>query len=288
MSVLTAAPSPQANAFDVAALQGWLAALPRPDGSVPSWVGRGAYSYPEAAALWLGAFAEHAQAPVVAAWLRTQLQNGLIGRDGVGYAFDTALADAMLRRFDSRGLEHRTSVLVTERRSCEPALPPRWSTTFAPHLLKRVCDCPELRRMQLPSGRFLTEPGNAQTYLHAHLYALEGLWLREGASEAVRRGLDWTASMLGTDGLPAWASDDDAFGPVRSDATAQALRLWALVDTEAYRRPLVRGWGALGNLQSPSGAIAYGNDCPHENTWASLFVWEAWLAFRGELLRDLL
>jgi len=135
-------------------------------------------------------------------------------------------------------------------------------------------------------GRHRPFDGASDTYLHAGLYTLEGLvflrarGLADDAVEALHAGCIWLAAVQHADGgIRAWAGDAVAHGPVRADATAQAVRVWLAVDPVRWREPVERATAALATLQDERGGLRYASDSVHVNTWASLFALQAlrWL-----------
>jgi len=94
---------------------------------------------------------------------------------------------------------------------------------------------------QRPDGRFVSDP-DGTTYLHAHLYAVEGIagvaeaLALEGFRTAALRGLRWAVRQVApARGLPAWVGGSRA--PVtpaeeHSDSTAQLLRLLSWLGSE--------------------------------------------------------
>src|SRR5205807_4629139 len=143
-----------------------------------------------------------------------------------------------------------------------PASPRKstWSTDGRVHLLK-VIQCLLLaqslglsrakesaailmksaRELQLANGRFVTHPADAQTFLHPHLYAAEGLWIGGSAlgdSDAIERAraaVSWAWSyQLDTGGFPNMVdnTDGNAAGVEQSDVTSQAVRLALLLNMQ--------------------------------------------------------
>lgn len=298
--------------LDLDAMDRWLRApsVVREDGAVLSWVNDAhpGYPYPEIAGLWLSALADaddiaaRALRPRVSRWLRAQIgAEGGVGRAGVTYLFDSAVAAVGLRAVDGadalpltlRGFLARA---VGDEAACAPpAAAPRWSESFGPHQIKCVIalrasglEAPpsllRLRERVVYSGegaRFTVEPGSPQSYLHAHLYALEGLiaLAEEGdrdARHAAQEGARWTAAAQDpSGGLRAWHDGARASGPLRADATAQAVRVWAWADRARYAERIARALGFLAALQHPSGGLRYEPGSEDVNTWATVFARQA-------------
>jgi hypothetical protein len=284
------------------------------------------FDYPEAAGLWLQGLAasttpgDAEQLDRVASWLAASVApDGSVGRGGRGYLFDAAMALsglvahaavrpqcahapalAALNRFVLRSIADRAAVVPPD---AVPA--PHWSVRFGAHQLKAslaLCRYADLIAVPVPNdaisrlldvthalgggGRHRPFPGATDTYLHAGLYALEGLaflnarGLAPHASASLHAGCIWLAAIQTTDGgIRAWAGDAVAHGPVRADATAQAVRVWLAVDPARWREPIERATAALAALQDERGGLRYASDSTHVNTWASLFALQAlrWL-----------
>jgi len=296
------------------ALFRWLTsqAVVRVDGAVLSWhnPAHPGFPYPEAAALWLSWAAwRHArreptpevdQITLVAARLsRELLEQGGIGVRGSNYLFDTCLAlDALARTELSGppGTKERDQALAVasgrlSRWVDEPAPvvpmprdPDRWSRRWDAHLLRasgilgraaRILDRADL----LDISRCLVEriPGRgaieAPDYLHARCYALEGRWMLEGAIPDVEEAIAALAEHQQEDGsLPARAGEP---GDGRSDATAQAVRLWCASNPDAFARRIRRGISWLLDQTDPSDGIRYEAGSEDLNTWAALFTDQA-------------
>ncbi|MEZ4391086.1 MAG: hypothetical protein R3A48_08325 [Polyangiales bacterium] len=293
--------------LDAGAARAWLLGpeVVRDDGAVMSWSNPAhpGYPYPEIAGLWLCAFADDPRAPAVRRWLVAQLDDDArLGRDGVTYAFDAAVALRGLRAAREpdatlRAVAARLAADLRDGPVCgAPA--PRWSASRGPHLLKCAIALQESgieldeAALDLDRGALLDArglrlddgTGRGVTYLHAHLYALEArLWLA-GRGHAFARaqlldGARWTAwAQDPSGGLRAWHDGARAEGPLRADATAQAVRLWSAVDREVYAAEIARGRGFLARCQHPSGGLRYEPGSDDVNVWATIFgvQAEAW------------
>lgn len=234
------------------------------------------------------------------------------GKNGVVYAFDVAIVLRALHAHERAGTRTPCSgaveILAGELRSLlddrcaarsSAGVPERWSARFGPHLLKcalalgdlrertgirrwdRLADAlfAELVPLQV-DGRFPSE-ADGRTYVHAHAYALEGLAHgvatgREELRGPLGEGADWLARVQEHDGgLRAWHDGSAASGEVRSDATAQAVRIWTLVDPGRFGDAIARALARLARLQRPSGALAYGSECADETSWSAVFAAQA-------------
>ncbi len=279
------------------------------DGRVWSWTNphHPGFAYPEAAGLWLAAMAELAPAPAdaVVARLGPNVRDGEVGRDGRAYAFDLAVALAGLlharaagRAVDASWIEGGRDALasaVASRRACTPDAPVRWSTRWGPHLLKIAF---ALDALELPDalarllddaleaherGRFVTD-ADGSTYVHAHCYATEGLWflathadrsLAALARTRLRPALDWLAEVQGSDGALPASYDGAPAGPGRTDATAQAIRLWAVTDPARFGGAIERGLQFLSRHCGPDGGLAYDTTNDDQTTWSAVFALQA-------------
>ena len=214
---------------------------------------------------------------------------------------ENALDGAMRPAIDTLGAFVRAA---TERRQAvvpaETYAEPRWSEEYGPHQAKnalalvRLADFTSddgLRRLardlaheqlrHFDGERFATTRGDDQTYLHAGLYALEGLAFCEarglGDFRAVLEpALDSLARVQSNcGGLHAHAAAAGVAGPLRADATAQAIRLWLIVDPERWAEPVERACRFLESLRDPRGGIVYEWDSNHVNTWSTIFATQA-------------
>lgn len=298
---------------DAAALRRWLLGpeIAGERGAIRSWA-PGGYDYPEAGGLWLSWLAacapDHARGDAVAAWLSRAIDADAVGRDGVGYTFDLGVVLTGLLRWSTatatppspsviHGATRLVEAIAARRALTSGTAAPRWSTRFGGHLGKlalaldaldaaRIVDTADARASLAASH----EHDDGAVYMHARLYALEGAWVR-GDAEAVAQGAGWLAEIQRHDGAIA-ARWDPARGPDgagRSDATAQAVRLWCAADPSRFAAAIERALSWLAGLQTDSGAIDYDDRTAHRNVWCTLFTAQA-LAFatsgpdRGALL----
>jgi len=271
------------------------------DGRVRSWTNpeHPGFDYPEAAALWLSWVAWRRRSgqpspgadvvePVAERLTGLLDRDGAIGRDGAVYLFDTAVAvDALvglgearpdpwlpgLRRF----LEAGTPVL--------PASRARWSERWGPHLLKaaalltraghRAASVPSVALARQVRGRAAV---GRCGYVHALAYGVEGELMLRSLGEP-SGGLDpesvamRLARLQRPDGgLPAWT---DGSGPGRSDATAQAIRIWTAVDGCGFAARSRAAAAFLRRLQVEAGGVRYEPGSDDLNTWSTIFADQA-------------
>lgn len=296
---------------DAAALRRWLLGpeVVRDGGRVRSWA-PGGHDYPEAGGLWLSWLAStepaHPRGDEVAAWLSRAIDDDAVGRDGVGYTFDLGVVVTGLLRWEAgrgpgpstvRGARRLVDAIAGRRALTSGTAAPRWSTRFGGHLGKlglaldaidaaAIVDTTDARAALVDAR----DRDDGAVYVHARLYALEGAWLR-GDLEAVAQGAGWLAELQRRDGAIAasWDPARGLEGPGRSDATAQAVRLWCAADAARFAPSIDRALGWLAGLQTESGGVDYDDRTAHRNVWCTLFTAQA-LAFatsgpdRGALL----
>lgn len=289
-------------------------------GAVWSWhnPAHPGYVYPEAAGLVLGALAAepgtHALRARVADWLCAHAEGDGFGRDGARYAFDTCVCLAGLLAHERAGGVLRDPGLPARLGRAARAMLDRgvpvegavaapaghWSVSYGCHLLKcavalLALDAREgdargratvrgLLDALLPlarGGRFPVHGASTQSYLHAALYALEGLmclhaWGYDGLGPTLDEGAAWLASAQdASGGLRAWHDGARAWGPLRGDATAQAMRLWAWHDGARWSGEIARASGFLAGAQSARGGVRYEPEGADENTWVTAFALQA-------------
>jgi hypothetical protein len=287
----------------------------RPDGQVLSWhnPSHPGYPYPEATALWLSWAAWRHQigeitpaTPAVrsvAAWLVAQLGGrGSIGRGHQRFLFDTCLAvHALTRACKVPGLLHLDPGSVPGLAKGvdafldadlpvlpPPAAPPRWSERWNGHLLRAAAllmqagesldHAPTIRTAQRIADRCAPLDGQGPTYLHALCYQAEGQLLLgalgHGDQEhAARQTAATLAELQRPDGLlPGWSHLPD---PARSDTTAQAVRLWTMVDPRHYEAPRRAAMAALARAQHSRGAMPYEPGSSDLNSWVAVFTDQA-------------
>lgn len=307
----------------------WLLTGPirRSDGMPAAWVdghGRPAYAYPEAAgyALTLMGFLHDvsgnprfvSEARRWAEALLSRSEPGRpIGREGVGYLFDTAMVIRGLCAFESmanfgegdllarrcrewkRGLTDLAVRWIGERRAQSGADVHRWSGRFTWHMLKamqHVADkagedaarelCLERSTELMSSLDTALVRGQTSrsepTYLHAYAYGLEGLaaWRNSPPADAaavVERGVKRLSEIQRADGGIPRWWPGDADAAV--DATAQAVRLWQCADRRAYRERIEMGLRFLKACSDPRGGVLYSPNSDHRNAWTTMFAIQA-------------
>jgi hypothetical protein len=90
--------------------------------------------------------------------------------------------------------------------------------------------------------------------------------------EQIQASLEFLAEVQQeSGGIPAYIHDGQGLGPCRSDATAQAIRLWSLAGPEIYAPQITRAVCFLRDMQAPSGGLRYQEGSEDINTWATLF-----------------
>jgi hypothetical protein len=239
---------------------------------------------------------------------------GGVGRGGADYVFDSAMALAGLIAHESAGgtvLDARSvdrlfdfiSANLAARRAgtgLSMAVPDHWSVSYGCHLLKVVIALcayderyptsttkalvdrlvSELIRLY-DDGRFRVNADSSLTYLHSCCYAVEGLLVLQGRhhgeySDLIRGSARWLAEIQSSEGgLHASHDGRNAFGSLHTDATAQAVRIWSLVDATAFREQIDRGVGFLADMATPVGGLRYEPGSDDVNTWATIFALQA-------------
>jgi hypothetical protein len=239
--------------------------------------------------------------------------DGGVGRGGTDFVFDSAMAltglisheaiggtipgpDAVDRLF---GYVTRTLLDRRAYTGGDPGDDTHWSRSYGCHLLKTsialmaydarmpgVTVDPLLDRLRddltplYDAGRFRTNATSEVSYLHAHCYAIEGLMAMEEldprCGELIDGGAAWLAGIQDpTGGIHAWHDGKKAYGPLRSDATAQAVRIWSCVDRGAFTPAIDRALAFLASMTTPEGGLRYEPGSEDTNTWASIFGLQA-------------
>jgi hypothetical protein len=132
--------------------------------------------------------------------------------------------------------------------------------------------------VQSDDGRFRIHAASPMTYVHGHCYAVEGLLMRDAAGRGetlpeVVAGAAWLAAVQQADGsLPAWHDGRAGSGPPRADATAQALRIWTLVDPDRFAGAAARAQAFLAGLWTSPRGLRYEPGSGDLNAWATIFA----------------
>lgn len=240
---------------------------------------------------------------------------GGVMRGSTEYVFDSAMVLSGLLAGRQPGdsarspLQSRLFAFITDRLRGRTGItgsvddPDRWSHAYGCHLLKTSLaitayvdemEQAEQERAwslldQLVSdlaplqtgGRFRIHERSARTYLHAHCYATEGLLcLRErgvgGIDTAIEESAEWLAGVQAAEGgIRAWHDGSTPGGPMHADASAQAIRIWALVDGRRYHANIEAGLAFLHSITHELGGLRYERDSDDVNTWATIFGWQA-------------
>jgi len=241
-------------------------------------------------------------------------RSGGVGRDGADYVFDSAMALAGLIAHESAGgvlpdarsvdrLFDFVSANLAARRAgtgLSMAAPDHWSVSYGCHLLKVVIAlcayddrypmsttralverlASELTRLY-DHGRFRVNADSSLTYLHSHCYAVEGLLVLQGRhrgefGDLIRGSAQWLAEIQSPGGgLHASHDGRNSLGSLHTDATAQAVRIWSLVDGAAFREQIDRGVDFLAEMATPVGGLRYEPGSNDVNTWATIFGLQA-------------
>jgi len=177
--------------------------------------------------------------------------------------------------------------------------PAHWSVSYGSHLLKLIIpltEYNEARSMSASSaalrqlvdelvplydeGRFRVNDRSGETYTHGHCYAVEGLLTLEGRGfggygQLIDGAADWLARVQLTDGgVPSRHDGQQALAGPHTDCTAQAVRIWSLVDPGRYAKEIDRGVEFLQGVEK-EGAFRYRPFSDDMNTWATMFAVQA-------------
>ncbi len=249
--------------------------------------------------------------------------DGGIGRSGIRYVFDTAMVlSGLIAQLRVAGTLPDPSLpprlfefIVGEIRARRAASTPtsgsgaHWSTSYGCHLLKTAlaitdygeefgdARCATLIDQLVADltplfeeGRFRIHEHDDYTYLHSNCYALEGLLAIEAASSrgwlwpVIRRGALWLARAQDEcGGIRAGHNGFAPCGDLRGDATAQAIRIWTLVDRNAFAREIAAAVDFLDGLRADGGGYRYSPNSQDVNTWVTIFATQAqsWAAKGG-------
>ena len=239
---------------------------------------------------------------------------GGVGRGGIDYAFDTGMAlTGLLRHEQVAGrlpepvMADRLYDFVVRCIAGRSAYvgesdtdPSHWSVSYGCHLLKLVIALTayeEARSLRGPSdwvrqlvadlvplcdeGRFRINDLSGETYTHAHCYAVEGLLALDGGAmrgefrPVIEGAADWLArAQLDDGGVPSRHDGERALAGAHTDCTAQAVRIWSLVDRQRYSGQIGRGAAFLHEMEK-GGAFRYRPDSDDMNTWATMFAVQA-------------
>ena len=150
------------------------------------------------------------------------------------------------------------------------------------------------QKFQTVTGEFLISSKSEQVYTHANNYAIEGLLkaseffndtsLLKNAVHGAKR-----LSKMQNDDGSVWNYYNSERNKIKvSDATAQALRIWLILNEKGvpfFSTNVDKGFEFLGKLQClsenvhASGGIYYGqqmsNKIMHVNSWATIFTIQA-------------
>jgi len=238
---------------------------------------------------------------------------GGVGRGGNDFVFDSAMALTGLISHEAAGgtvsdptaidrlFGYVTRTLLAGRAytGMDAGDATHWSHSYGCHLLKTAISLiaydartptstadallDQLFRDLAPlydGGRFRVNAVSGLSYLHAHCYAIEGLMAMEEldarCTELIVGGADWLARIQDeTGGIRSSHDGSAAFGPLRSDATSQAVRIWATVDRDRFDPQIERALGFLASMTTEDGGVRYEPGSDDTNTWASIFAMQA-------------
>ncbi len=102
-----------------------------------------------------------------------------------------------------------------------------------------------IMKFQQSNGRFITDCVNSSTFLHPHLYALEGflvagLYLNDRSYlEVVRKGLDWISTLgLKNGGIACFYNNNECIPLDSPDINSQYMRCLCLFDFETAKKKI--------------------------------------------------
>ena len=302
------------------------------DGSVISWSNpqHEGYPYPEIAGLLLNLLAQDPSSDPDVRWRiavrlgQDTTPEGAVGRRGISYVFDTAMALSGLiaqkrvagelpdPELPTRMFEFIVKELRAKRAASTPTSGSgaHWSTSYGCHLLKtslsilayrdaygdqRANDVvDQLVKTLTPlaeDGRFRIHADEDYSYLHSDCYALEGLLAIEAGaprgwlSPIIRRGALWLAKIQDEcGGIRALHNGFKAQGELRCDATAQAIRIWSLVDRTAFAPEIRAARSFLESMLVEGSGFRYSPNSEDVNVWATIFAVQAfsWIDGGGD------
>jgi hypothetical protein len=237
-----------------------------------------------------------------------------VGRFGTSYTFDIGMALRALMRHEPNaaldGPDHQLAEVLLERIERRQAtdgdvdLAPdtRWSLSFGAHQAKVAGAVVESHRLgafggrpwdallqlrddvmplQADDGRFVVHARSTLTYLHSHCYALEGLLMMADAGvdrvkEPIEEGAKFLARVQQNDGsVRAWHDGAAASGPCRGDATAQLVRILAVVDAGQYAEEIEAGRNFLVRELQDGRSVPYEPGSRDLSSWATIFAAQA-------------
>lgn len=221
-------------------------------------------------------------------WLASSVgPTGGVGKEEVEYVFDTA----MVLRGVSLAASQKISLLSKMSEFCLgniregragtafSAHGSRWSQGVGGHLFKAAAVLERFsgfRCWDMISTQ-VRRAGTEDSYLHAYCYGLEGMLLqgeRAGGNCSILEGAEVLSRAQAREGgLPSHFPGSGF--PLRSDVTAQAVRIWCLVDPERYRKHIRGALEFLRGLVSPEGGLWYEPDSPCVNVWSTIFAIQA-------------
>jgi len=234
---------------------------------------------------------------------------GIVWHNSTAYLFDSVLVLAAFGEAAGQGMTgaylnrmermRETAIgMVARRAAASGSTSARWSVMFGPHLLKAIAllmryggpaagqmhedeetlvlAIHHLLSFQDDDGAFRCTEGNGgrNVYLHAHCYALEGLACLEAlgrpeVGEPLRKGVAYLASQQRSDGgFPHWGDGRKT----ACDASAQAGRLFLIVEPERHKHRLDGIRTMLAGCIAKGAGVKYAPDVSHENSWCTAFT----------------
>jgi hypothetical protein len=101
--------------------------------------------------------------------------------------------------------------------------------------------------------------------------------LIHGGTAEVYQEISDGAALLARLQRPEGGMPSHAPGPaqMRSDATAQAVRIWILVDPARYRKEILKGLSFLEGSTASDGGLRYEPGSSHANVCSTIFALQA-------------
>ena len=129
------------------------------------------------------------------------------------------------------------------------------------------------------TDHFVINEWNDFVYTHPHCYATEGLiYLASKGCKLAKiteSSAVWLAKKQNADGsLYNWYGNSEPLQK-QGDATAQAARIWLLVNKNKYSGNMQKALKFLHSLQSEEGGLFYNSNSADCNSWVTLFASQA-------------
>lgn len=176
----------------------------------------------------------------------------------------------------------------------------KWSLSYSCHLIKasialfeayshfnnsvyKYClekNAQKLIDSTFRDGHFIINQSKNEVYTHACCYALEGLLFLKSKGypygEIINKTARWLATNQNIDGsMFNWYNHKNIARIKVGDATAQAVRIWCLINKGLYKDNILRGLKFLETLVSYEGGLFYSPESKDINSWVNIFTLQA-------------